>query len=182
MNRNASVTMKEGSRVRMTIWPLIAAEHGRRHEGGEDRGKQREAGEQQKGAEDQAREGHHRADREIEFAADHQQRRGDGQDAELRRRRQDVHDAREGEHRRVGGGQEEERDEDEARGGAEFRPAHQPRGRAMTFFRRSSGAVPIAAAGSAHRLFEMRHARLHRDSGKTQPADDPRAARHAPVI
>ena len=61
----------------------------------------------------EAREGHHRADGEVELAADHQERRRDGQDAELRCRREDVHHAREREHRRIGGGEEEDRDEDE---------------------------------------------------------------------
>ena len=87
MNRNASVTMKDGSRVRMTIWPLMAPRAAAATKVARMRGKQREAGEEQEAAEDQAREGHHRADREIELAADHQERGGDREDAELRRGR-----------------------------------------------------------------------------------------------
>ena len=74
-----------------------------------------------KRAEDQPREGDHGADGEIELAADHQERGGDRQNAQLRRRGQDVHDAREREHRGIGGGEEEDRDEDQARCRAELR-------------------------------------------------------------
>ena len=125
MKRKASVTMKDGSRVRMTIWPLMAPRTRRERQRRED-GREAAAGrEQQEGAEDQPGEGHHRADGKIELAADHQQRGGDGEDAELRGRRQDVHDPREREHRRIGGGEEEDGDEDQARSSAEFGSAHQ---------------------------------------------------------
>ena len=125
MNSEASVTMKDGSRVRMTSWPLMRAE-----DAGDDeaspgwRASSGQADDQDQAGEDQAGEGDHRADREIELAADHQQRRGDGEDAELRGRRQDGHDARQREHRRVGGGEEEDDDQDQAGNGAELGPAH----------------------------------------------------------
>ena len=85
--------MKDGSRVRMTIWPLMRAEQPppttkvARIAGSSGR-----PARSRKHAEDQAGERHHRADGKIELAADHQERGGDGEDAELRRRRQDVHD------------------------------------------------------------------------------------------
>ena len=98
MNRPASVTMNEGRPVRTTTMPLIqptaaatakarmmhshkrpAPDHGRdrqHHAGGAD----------------------HRAHRQVELAADHQQRRGDGDDAELGRHLEEGDDAQGREH------------------------------------------------------------------------------------
>ena len=113
MNRKASVTMKEGSRVRMTICPFSAPSTAATTKVAAMATSSGQPLSVMKRAEDEAGEGHHGADGEIELAADHQERRGDGEDAELRCGRQDVHDAREREHRRIGGGEKEDRDQDE---------------------------------------------------------------------
>ena len=124
MNRKASVTMKDGSRVRITIWPFRAPSTAATTKVAAIASEQGPAAERDEGAEDEAGEGHHGADGEIELAADHQQRRRDGEDAELRGRREDVHDAREREHGRIGGGEEEDRDQDETGQRAEFGTPH----------------------------------------------------------
>ena len=81
--------------------------------------------------------------------------------------------AREGEHRRVGGGQKEDRDEDQARGRAQFRPAHeagQRTRRVLEALVLAGCARCTARGGRLDRLFEMRHARLHPIAGGKQPA------------
>ena len=87
--------------------------------------------------------------------------------------------AREREHRRIGGGKEEDRDEDQARGGAEFRPAHEPgeqRDRLEALVRRLTAMRPRRAPAGC---VGMRHARLHRHgTGRAMPAGDAAAGRY----
>ncbi len=74
---------------------------------------------------DDAGEGDHRAERQVELAADHQQRDRDGEDAELGRDFEEVDDAARAEQAAVAGEhQEEQQDQDATGGRAELRPAH----------------------------------------------------------
>ena len=86
--RPASVTMKEGRPVRTTMHAVEPADERRRRR--RRTGCQASSGQPQYWtvgmAMHDAGEADHRADREVELAADHQQRGRDGEDAELGRR------------------------------------------------------------------------------------------------
>ena len=69
----------------------------------------------------------HRADRQVELAADHQHRGGDRDDAELRRDLEEVDDAGRREQAAVAGDRREEEEHQNGPGdGAELRSRHQP--------------------------------------------------------
>ena len=69
----------------------------------------------------------HRADRQVELAADHQHRGGDRDDAELRRHLEEVDDAGRREQAAVAGDRGEEQEHQNGAGdGAELRSRHQP--------------------------------------------------------
>ena len=93
MNRPASVTMNDGRPVRITIEPLrqpirqATANASRMHS---------QSGQPQhrRDRDDHAGGADHRADRQVELAADHQHRHGDRDDAELGRDLEEVDDAR----------------------------------------------------------------------------------------
>jgi hypothetical protein len=78
----------------------------------------------------------HRADRQVELAADHQHAGGHGDDPELRRDLEEVDDAERGEHAAAAGGEPEEDEHQDGPGdGAELGPGHdlaQPRRLAQT--------------------------------------------------
>ena len=77
-------------------------------------------------ADDHAGKADHRSHREIEFAADHQERGRGGKDADFCRNLQDLHDAFHREHAAVAGkGIEYDIDEDRPGQGAQFRPLEQ---------------------------------------------------------
>ena len=77
---------------------------------------------------DHSRKAHDRADREVELAADHEERHGGGEDAEFGRYLQHVDDAARGEEARIPG-ERREGEDDKQRAGErpELRPTQQPR-------------------------------------------------------
>ena len=80
----ASVTMKLGSCVRTTVTPLSEADRDPEQHHDHDRGPDVEVAVRREVAEQQARAADHHARREVELAADHQQRDRHGDDAVLR--------------------------------------------------------------------------------------------------
>jgi hypothetical protein len=112
MNRPASVTMNDGQPGADHDQAVDHAHQHRDREGQDNAEPQRPAPHGGRDRHHHAREADHRADREVELSADHQERRGHGDDAELGRDLQEGDDAQRREHAAAAGGEAEE-DEDE---------------------------------------------------------------------
>ena len=128
MNRKASVTMKDGRPVLMTMMTVDDSRPpGRsRRPAGSDAQTGRPYWVDGNG-DDHAGEADHRAERQVELAGDHQQAGADGDDAELGRHLHPVDDSLGREHTGVGR-DESEKDEDQngSGQGAELRTAEKP--------------------------------------------------------
>ena len=88
---------------------------------------ERQVPHRQRGGEGEAGEGHHRADRQVELARHHEQRRAHREDAELGGGGHEVHHARQREHGAGGCDEEEHGDDDEAGQRAQLGAAQQAR-------------------------------------------------------
>ena len=150
MKRPASVTMKDGRPVRIDDQAVDDADQRPRRR--RPARMQSQSGHAPLGGgdrDDDAGEADHRADREVELAADHQERRRDGDDAELGRDVEEGDDAERREHAAAGGDDaEEDEDEDRAGDGARARGAPSAAWRAgsASGARRATGTVVVAMA------------------------------------
>ncbi|MDT4870506.1 hypothetical protein FQZ97_1055890 [compost metagenome] len=106
-----------GAQHDLGIHPTQRHAHG---DGQQDRNAQGQLQHGQRRAKNQPGKGHHRAHRQIEFAANHQQRGAQGQDAQLRGRGHEVDEAGHGEHRRVCGEHKEQHDHHQPGNGAQL--------------------------------------------------------------
>ena len=129
MNRPASVTMNEGRPVRTTTVPLIQPTPAATDERQDDAQPQGPAPDHGRDRQDHTGSADHRADREVELAADHQQRRRHRQDAELRRHLEEGDDAQGREHPGAAGGEGEEQEHQDGAGDrAQLGAGHQASG------------------------------------------------------
>ncbi len=135
----------------MTSCPLIRSDHGGEHQRRKDGERKRPMRVDEGGRERETGEGDHGSDREIELPADHEQGCRDRQNAELRSGRENRHCAAEREHRRVGGDEKEDEDDDQPGDRSEFglRIASVT---IYVFRRRSSTWRRVAAAAGAMTL------------------------------
>ena len=127
MNRLPSVTMKDGSPVLHHDQAVEIAHEPRNREGEAATSQTGQPQHDRRDGDDNAGKADHRADRQIEFAGDHQQRHGGGEDAELGRDLEEIDDALGAEQAAVAGGdREEDEDQDGSGHGAKLGPAQQP--------------------------------------------------------
>ena len=162
MNRPARVTMNDGRPVRTTTMPLIqptAAATAKARMMHSHKGQPQT---HRRDREHHAGGADHRADREVELAADHQERGRHGDDAELGRHLEEGDDAQGREHAGAAGGDGEEQEHQDGAGdGAQLGAGHQACGRA--------GSRPGARRAPAPWSSAM-FARTSLDGGPRTPA------------